>query len=182
MLCWGFTGRHRLTGPSGSAALQREWLDDVGTVIRTQLAKLREMPKPLDRNLCDRVHICMHHNIYIYIYARGIPGRSRRLPPSCCSVIPAPPQAVAIRRLQRRSCPLQRAWPQWLLQPASGVPWIPKSRQQCQSRSFGSIASWKVPRTWPFRHFSLPCRTRRRAEIENRCFPGKVGLLFCDFV
>lgn len=61
----GLHSRHRLTGPSGSAALQREWLDDVGTVIRTQLAKLREMPKPLDRNLCDRVHICMHHNIYI---------------------------------------------------------------------------------------------------------------------
>ena len=64
----GLHSRHRLTGPSGSAALQREWLDDVGTVIRTQLAKLREMPKPLDRNLRDRVHICMHHNIYIYIY------------------------------------------------------------------------------------------------------------------
>ena len=55
----GLHSRHRLTGPSGSAALQREWLDDVGTVIRTQLAKLREMPKPLDR---------MHHNTYIYIY------------------------------------------------------------------------------------------------------------------
>ena len=54
----GLHSRHRLTGPSGSAALQREWLDDVGTVIRTQLAKLREMPKPLDR---------MHHNTYIYM-------------------------------------------------------------------------------------------------------------------
>lgn len=66
----GLHSRHRLTGPSGSAALQREWLDDVGTVIRTQLAKLREMPKPLDRNLCDRVHICMHHNTHIYICPR----------------------------------------------------------------------------------------------------------------
>lgn len=61
----GLHGRHRLTGPSGSAALQREWLDDVGTVIRTQLAKLREMPKPLGRSLCHRVHICMHDNIYM---------------------------------------------------------------------------------------------------------------------
>lgn len=61
----GLHGRHRLTGPGGSAALQREWLDDIGTVIRTQLAKLREMPKPLTRNLCDRVHVCMHHKIYV---------------------------------------------------------------------------------------------------------------------
>ena len=46
----GLHGRHRLTGPAGSAALQRDWLDDVGTVIRVQLAKLREMKQPLHRN------------------------------------------------------------------------------------------------------------------------------------